>query len=198
MAGSTNIVGFGRTDIDNVLARLTAQEIDQLAFGAVQLDAKGTVLQYNAAEASITGRKREDVIGRYMQDLTHADDLPGNMVLFANMVRTGEPYEIEKRYLRPDGTPVWVNVTVNLIRVPGEKASDTALAVVLDIGQRKQVEHRDVLGDVQPVGARRRQAAPPKSSNHLVEKSRSGLHKNKHVFRGDHAAAGAERPPADP
>lgn len=59
-----NIVGFGKDDIDNVLAKLTAKEIDQLAFGAVQLDAKGTVLQYNAAESSITGRAKQDVIGR--------------------------------------------------------------------------------------------------------------------------------------
>lgn len=91
MAGSMNIVGFGRTDIDNVLARLTAQEIDQLAFGAVQLDAKGTVLQYNAAEASITGRKREDVIGRnFFREVAPCTDSPAFKGAFDAGVRNGD------------------------------------------------------------------------------------------------------------
>ena len=91
MAGSMNIVGFGRTDIDNVLARLTAQEIDQLAFGAVQLDAKGTVLQYNAAEASITGRKREDVIGRnFFREVAPCTDSPAFKGAFDAGVRSGD------------------------------------------------------------------------------------------------------------
>ena len=91
MAGSMNIVGFGRIDIDNVLARLTAQEIDQLAFGAVQLDAKGTVLQYNAAEASITGRKREDVIGRnFFREVAPCTDSPAFKGAFDAGVRSGD------------------------------------------------------------------------------------------------------------
>lgn len=91
MAGSMNIVGFGRADIDNVLARLTAQEIDQLAFGAVQLDAKGTVLQYNAAEAGITGRKREDVIGRnFFREVAPCTDSPAFKGAFDAGVRNGD------------------------------------------------------------------------------------------------------------
>ena len=59
-----NIIGFGKDDIDNVLAKLTAREVDQLAFGAVQLDGRGNILRYNAAEASITGRDAKEVIGK--------------------------------------------------------------------------------------------------------------------------------------
>lgn len=51
-------------DIDNVLARLKATEIDKLAFGAIQLDRTGKVLAYNAAEGDITGRSPKDVIGK--------------------------------------------------------------------------------------------------------------------------------------
>lgn len=52
------------TDINNVLARLDPAQIDKLAFGAVQLDASGKVLAYNAAEGAITGRNPKDVIGK--------------------------------------------------------------------------------------------------------------------------------------
>ena len=59
-----NVVAFGKEDVENVLSRMTPAELDGLAFGAVQLDAAGKVLVYNATEASITGRKAKDVVGR--------------------------------------------------------------------------------------------------------------------------------------
>lgn len=51
-------------DLDNVLSRMDPKEIDQLAFGAIQLDADGKILYYNAAEGQITGRKPQEVIGK--------------------------------------------------------------------------------------------------------------------------------------
>lgn len=90
MAGSLNIVGFGRDDFDNVLSKLTAREVDQLAFGAVQLDGKGTILQYNAAEASITGRDARAVIGRnFFRDVAPCTSTPGFKGVFDAGVRDG-------------------------------------------------------------------------------------------------------------
>lgn len=51
-------------ELDNVLARMNPKEIDSLAFGAIQLDGKGTILSYNAAEGQITGRNPKDTIGK--------------------------------------------------------------------------------------------------------------------------------------
>lgn len=64
MLGKMNVIAFGRDDIENTLANFTPQQIDQLAFGAVQVDARGTVLAYNAAEESITGRTAASVFGK--------------------------------------------------------------------------------------------------------------------------------------
>jgi photoactive yellow protein len=58
------LVGFGKADIDNVLNRMSAKDIDNLAFGAIELDKTGTVLKYNAAEGAITGRNPTSVIGK--------------------------------------------------------------------------------------------------------------------------------------
>jgi photoactive yellow protein len=57
-------VSFGKADIENVLARMDGAALDKLAFGAVELDAKGTVLRYNATEGAITGRDPKSVIGK--------------------------------------------------------------------------------------------------------------------------------------
>ena len=56
---------FGQSDLENVLSRMSPEEIERLPFGAIQLDALGVVLSYNAAESRITGRAAADVIGRH-------------------------------------------------------------------------------------------------------------------------------------
>ena len=62
-AAALNVIAFGKDDIDNKLARMSPKQIDDLAFGAIQLDAQGKILRYNEAEAQITGRSASAVIG---------------------------------------------------------------------------------------------------------------------------------------
>ena len=43
---------------------MSTEELDDLPFGAIQLDGDGKVLSYNSMEASISGRDRDAVIGK--------------------------------------------------------------------------------------------------------------------------------------
>ncbi len=63
MAG-LEVVAFGSSDIENVLKNKSSAEIDKLAFGAIQLDRVGRVIQYNAMEGEITGRDPRATIGK--------------------------------------------------------------------------------------------------------------------------------------
>ena len=63
MTATMNIIAFGKDDIDNKLGSMSPKQIDELAFGAIQLDAQGKILRYNEAEAQITGRNAAAVIG---------------------------------------------------------------------------------------------------------------------------------------
>ena len=75
-----------------------------------------------------------------------------------------QPYTMEKRYVRKDGSPVWVNLTVSLVReASGEPRY--FIAVVEDISERKRVEEerdlllvREQLARAEAVAARRRLA----------------------------------------
>lgn len=58
------VVKFGESNAANEIARMSDEEIDLLTFGLIELDAEGTVLRYNAAEADISGRPADKVIGR--------------------------------------------------------------------------------------------------------------------------------------
>lgn len=64
MSGNLDFVEFGKESIENILGKMSKEQVDGLAFGAIQLDASGKILQYNAMEGSITGRDPKAMIGR--------------------------------------------------------------------------------------------------------------------------------------
>ncbi|MEO1083048.1 MAG: PAS domain-containing protein [Acidobacteriota bacterium] len=43
---------------------MSPSELDELPYGAIKLDADGSIVEYNLAEAKISGRDKERVIGR--------------------------------------------------------------------------------------------------------------------------------------
>ena len=84
-----NVIAFGKDDIDNKLAKMSAGQIDELAFGAIQLDAQGKVLRYNQAEAQITGRLASAVIGtNFFRDVAPCTNSPKFKGVFDAGVRT--------------------------------------------------------------------------------------------------------------
>jgi photoactive yellow protein len=64
MVEKMDFIEFGKGDIENVLSSIPAEQLDKLAFGAIQLDSSGKILQYNSTEGSITGRDPKAVIGK--------------------------------------------------------------------------------------------------------------------------------------
>ncbi len=85
------IVKFGQDDIENSLSKMNDKDLDGLAFGAIQLDQNGNILQYNAAEGDITGRDPEEVKGknffREVAPCTNTDEFYGK---FKKGVESGE------------------------------------------------------------------------------------------------------------
>jgi photoactive yellow protein len=57
-------LAFGKTDVENVLSKMNDAQLNKLAFGAIELDAAGKILKYNAVEGAITGRDPKAVIGK--------------------------------------------------------------------------------------------------------------------------------------
>ena len=84
-------IEFGQDDSSNALARMSAEDIDKLPFGAIQLDAEGVILMYNAAESQITGRQRADVLGRhFFTEIAPCCDTPVFRGAFDEGVRSGK------------------------------------------------------------------------------------------------------------
>jgi photoactive yellow protein len=54
---------IGRADIERIQG-FTEPELDKLPFGAIRLDKAGTILAFNQAEAELSGRRKETVLGK--------------------------------------------------------------------------------------------------------------------------------------
>jgi len=84
------LIRFGKSDIDNVLSKLADGDLNRLAFGAIELDAKGTILKYNAAEGAITGRDPASVIGKnFFRDVAPCTATPAFKGVFEKGVKEG-------------------------------------------------------------------------------------------------------------
>jgi len=58
------ILTFGSESLESALSELTEEQLNELAFAAIQLDTEGRVLQYNEAEGEITGRDPQAMLGK--------------------------------------------------------------------------------------------------------------------------------------
>ncbi len=110
--------------------------------GTVKADpATGRFLRANRKMCEITGYTSEELLGMTFPEITHPDDRDEDFGLFRRMV-TGETreYASEKRYVRKDGTVVWVSVNAALIRDAAGQPLHT-VATIEDITERKRNEY---------------------------------------------------------
>ena len=115
--------------------------VNQTLAGIAETDLTGKFIMVNDRYCEITGYSRRELLdGKMrMQDVTYPDDLSKNMEQFARLASNGTSFEIEKRYVRPDGGTVWVHNSVSAIVGPDGKPH-TAVAAVIDVTERIRAE----------------------------------------------------------
>ncbi|MPY55266.1 putative bifunctional diguanylate cyclase/phosphodiesterase [Streptomyces acidicola] len=87
------------------------------AIGIAISDLEGNILQVNGALLRMFGGSEHTVRERNARDWTHPDDAPQVCRLYEELVRgEREHYHTEKAFYRPDGTVLWTNLTVSLLR----------------------------------------------------------------------------------
>jgi diguanylate cyclase (GGDEF)-like protein/PAS domain S-box-containing protein len=113
---------------------------DQAAVGIAHIAIDGHWLRVNHKLCEIVGYSHEELSARTFQDITYPSDLAADLDL-VHQVLAGEipTYSMEKRYVRKDGSLVWINLTVSLVRTPAG-APDYFVSVVEDIQRRKDAE----------------------------------------------------------
>jgi two-component system cell cycle sensor histidine kinase/response regulator CckA len=115
-------------------------ESASIGMALVALD--GRFLEINRAFCELLGYAADEMTSQSFQHITHPDDLERDL---ENVQRTldgdVDSYQMEKRYIRSDGTAVWVMLSVTLVR----GADGTPLHFVAhaqDIDARKRADER--------------------------------------------------------
>jgi PAS domain S-box-containing protein len=100
----------------------------------------GHIYSVNPMFAKIVDRTMEEMTHIDWMSITHPDDVQKDLDNMALLNAGKIPgFQIEKRYLRHDGTYVWINMTIAPIYVE-DKAHPRHLCMIEDITERKQTE----------------------------------------------------------
>jgi PAS domain S-box-containing protein len=113
--------------------------IAQANAGMVRYDLKGRIQFANPTFCKMLGYEESEMIGKSVHEITHPEDLERTTHAFDRAVRQGKASEIDKRYLRKDGSIVWVNVS-DAPELDAAGRSKCVVAVVVDITARKRAE----------------------------------------------------------
>ena len=117
------------------------------ALGIGMADIDGRIIQANAALGALLGYTPDELCRLNVGDLVHADSSPidwGSPASSAGAAggdRLRDHVRLERAYYRKDGTVVWTDVTVSLLRDQAGEPRYT-VAMVEDITDRHELEER--------------------------------------------------------
>jgi PAS domain S-box-containing protein len=113
---------------------------EQAAVGIAHADKNGKFIRVNQKLCDILGYTRFELLGRTFLEVTYQDDLESDLKQVCNLLSGKiQNFSMEKRYIRKDGSVIWVEMTVSLVRRANDEP-DYFLSVIKDISQRKQAQ----------------------------------------------------------
>ena len=120
--------------------KLFRATFNQAAVGIAHTGLNGRWLRVNQKFCEILGYSEEELMGLDIRAITHPDDL-ATSATYLQLLLDGklENYSLEKRYLRKDGSTVWVNITVSMVHDRYGR-NLFHVGVVEDITARKKTE----------------------------------------------------------
>lgn len=132
-------------DLKVALDKLRANErqlktvFEQTMVGILHRDFNDRLIMANDRVCELLGRSREELNGLPMEAFTLPEDWRENRRLLLKHRKNAEPFNLERQYVRPDGTTLWVALTISFVR-NGDGKPTSIIAFVQDISARKHAE----------------------------------------------------------
>lgn len=142
------LIGFVQDITDQKMAEIRISEseqhfraaFDQAAVGMSEQSPDGRFIRMNPRLSAILGYAPEELTGRAFAEITHPSDRDKDLAGFRSMVEgRADRFARDKRYIRKDGSFVWVHVTVAPVRGGGGHVKYFLVAVE-DISDRRRAE----------------------------------------------------------
>ncbi len=112
---------------------------EQSAIGSVITDLTGIPRRVNPALCRLLGRPASELLGRRSSEYSPPDEVPLDEVMRARLAAGHDTFEGERRYVRPDGSLVWVALHLTLVRDESGKPQ-YFFTQLLDLTARKRME----------------------------------------------------------
>ncbi|MFM8319776.1 MAG: PAS domain S-box protein [Chloroflexota bacterium] len=120
---------------------------EQAAVGISLVDLDGRFLRVNPSFCEIVGYTPGELLGLTFQQITHPHDLAADLQQMKQLLDgRSQAFTMEKRYLHKLGHPVWIQLTVALLR-GGDRRPKYFISVVQDISDRKRMDAALLLND---------------------------------------------------
>ena len=147
---------------ENAIAIATLREVEgrfhsafeHSGIGMALTASNGRWLKVNPALCRILGYSRQELLARDQQSITHSDDRELEAP-FVRQILAGEitTYELEKRYMRKDGSVVWGLLTISSVKSTGQqplyfiaKLQDITAPKKAEEALRRLADHDDLTG----------------------------------------------------
>ncbi|OWK36826.1 PAS domain S-box protein [Fimbriiglobus ruber] len=114
--------------------------LEHAAIGMALVTPDGRWLRVNPSLCQIVGYTEAELLARTYRELTHPDDLAASNGHVARLLGGDVPaYQYEKRYVHKTGRPVWVQLSVSLVRDAGGVPLHL-VAQIQDVSDRRRAE----------------------------------------------------------
>ncbi|HVO73641.1 MAG TPA: PAS domain S-box protein [Ignavibacteriaceae bacterium] len=120
--------------------RLYEETFEQAAVGFSNLSFDGKYIKINKKFAEILGYTKEELIKKEIEEITHPDDLEEDLRNLELLIKGQiDSYIIEKRYIRKDGSIIWVSLSRTGIKL-NRNEYEYMFTTIEDITERKKLE----------------------------------------------------------
>ena len=101
---------------------------------------EGAIVRINSAYEQITGRTKEELIHLGLAKITHPEDLEEYLRNYRRLLSGKiKMYSMDKRYIKPDGSIVWVHMIVAPLTLSNDQQYNH-ICLVQDITERKAIK----------------------------------------------------------
>ncbi len=115
---------------------------EQSVVGIAHVNPDGRFLAVNQPMCTLLGYTRQELLLKKLPDVTHPEDAAADRAALARLMSgVDAAWSREKRYVRKDGTAVWVSVTVSPVRNAHGRVA-YLITAARDITARKAAEGR--------------------------------------------------------
>src|ERR1035437_1464823 len=121
--------------------------VEEMGEGAATLSQRGTVLYANRCFADLLGCSRDQLggdaptlVAATWRDVTHPDDVSVGEGLLNDLVAgTISSFRVRKRYLKPDGSVLWGDLSISCVR-NDDGSVRNFIVQIMDISEQVQAE----------------------------------------------------------